>query len=71
MFQDWTEDDINYVQSNNFAYQAHDFAVSPGRFETDKGLNSFWDVTSVSAIPNNGTLFVSSIEAKDYPILAT
>jgi len=33
-------------------------------------MKNFWDVTSHSFMPN-GTAFVSSIEAKDYPIFAT
>ena len=71
MFQDWPKDDIDFIKTHNFSYNAHSFAVSPDRFASDKGLSSFWDVTSVSEMPNNGTLFVSSIEAKEYPILAT
>jgi len=34
------------------------------------GLANFWDVTSLS-YTLNGTAFVASIEAKDYPIFGT
>jgi gamma-glutamyl hydrolase len=39
-------------------------------FENDEGLREFWDVTSVSYMPD-GRPFVASIEAKNYPIFAT
>jgi carbamoylphosphate synthase small subunit len=44
--------------------------MSPYIFKNDSDLSSFWDVTSISLMPN-GTSFVASIEAKDYPFFAT
>jgi len=52
-------------------YNSHDWAVDPKLFKTDKALSEFWDVTSISTVPNNGTEFVASIEAKHYPIYGT
>ena len=54
----------------NLTYNSHSFAISPDSFEQDVDMKNFWDVTSHSFMPN-GTAFVSSIEAKDYPIFAT
>ncbi len=51
-------------------FNAHSFAISPEYFESDQSLREFWDVTSLSYMPN-GTAFVASIEAKEYPIFAT
>eukprot|EP00355_Strombidium_rassoulzadegani_P000610 CAMPEP_0168612848 /NCGR_PEP_ID=MMETSP0449_2-20121227/3135_1 /TAXON_ID=1082188 /ORGANISM="Strombidium rassoulzadegani, Strain ras09" /LENGTH=247 /DNA_ID=CAMNT_0008653439 /DNA_START=217 /DNA_END=960 /DNA_ORIENTATION=+ len=56
--------------SHNFTYNSHRFGISPLTFQTDLGLNEFWDVTSVSLMPN-GTAFTASIEAKNYPIFGT
>lgn len=57
-------------ETHNFTYNSHHFAFSPEVFETDEGLKNFWDVTATSQMPN-GTHFVASIEAKNYPIFAT
>jgi len=38
--------------------------------ESDKKLKEFWDVTSISLMPN-GTEFTASIESKNYPIFGT
>ena len=52
-------------------YNFHQWAVAPSLYESDAGLKAFWDVTSQSRVPNNGTAFVATIEAKNYPIYAT
>mmetsp|Transcript_24645 Transcript_24645/g.38315 ORF Transcript_24645/g.38315 Transcript_24645/m.38315 type:complete len:193 (+) Transcript_24645:282-860(+) len=56
--------------SHNYTYNSHDLAVGPETYETDAGLKDFWDVTALSYLIN-GTAFVASIEAKDYPFFAT
>ena len=60
-------------ETHNFTYNSHHFAVDPKLFKTDHDLSLFWTVTSTSTVPNNGTEFVASIEAKDekYPFYAT
>ena len=68
MFKDLTEKDIFDYENMNLVYMAHDFSVSPERFNTDKKLNEFWDVLSLSSV-SNGTEYVSSIESKDHPII--
>jgi len=57
-------------ERKNFTYNSHRYGISPDTFKTDKGLAKFWDVTSESFMPN-GTAFVASIEAKNYPIFGT
>ena len=56
--------------THNFTYNSHSYAVYPATFETDKGLSNFWDVTALSST-TDGTKFVASIEAKNYPVFAT
>uniref|UniRef100_A0A7S3IFR7 folate gamma-glutamyl hydrolase n=1 Tax=Strombidium inclinatum TaxID=197538 RepID=A0A7S3IFR7_9SPIT len=58
-------------EHHNYTYNSHNWGVKPETFETDAGLKQFWDVTAVSLMPNNGTAFVASIEAKEYPMFAT
>ena len=54
----------------NMTYNSHRYGISPETFKSDAGLASFWDVTSESYMPN-GTAFVASIEAKEYPFFGT
>lgn len=58
-------------ETHNFTYNSHHFAVKPSLFETDDSLRNFWTVTSISTVPNNGTEFVASIEAINYPFYGT
>lgn len=54
----------------NLTYNSHRYGISPDTFKSDPQLASFWNVTSVSMMPN-GTEFVASMEAKEYPIFGT
>lgn len=54
----------------NFTMHAHSESLRPEKIKKDKGLKSFWDVTSVS-LNNDGEEFVSTLEAKKYPIMTT
>ena len=57
-------------EKHNFTWNGHRFGIAPETFVSDHGLASFWDVNAVSFMPN-GTAFVASIEAKNYPIFGT
>lgn len=57
-------------EKKNLTWNGHVYGIAPDTFKTDHGLASFWDVNSVSFMPN-GTAFVASIEAKHYPIFGT
>lgn len=63
-------EEVYKFEQNNLTFNSHDFGFSPQVFEDDEYLSKFWDVTSVSYMPD-GRPFVASIEAKNYPILAT
>ena len=56
--------------THNFTYNSHTYGFHPETFESDPGLKEFWTVTSHSIAPD-GTPFVASIEAKNYPIYGT
>jgi len=57
-------------ERKNMTYNAHMFGVSPAKMQSDKGLNSFWDITSLS-YTEDGSPFIASFEAKHYPIFGT
>ena len=38
-----------------YTYNAHNFGVSPDKYVTDEGLNSFWDLTAIGHVPDNST----------------
>lgn len=44
----------------------HSYGISPERFQSDAGLNAFWNVLSVNK-DKYGETFVSAMEAKNYP----
>ena len=70
VFSDYSEQEITAFETKNMTANYHSFAISPELFEQDQGLRYFWDVTSISYMPD-GRAFVASIEAKDYPFFAT
>lgn len=63
-------DAANEFAIGNYTYNSHDLGMSPDVFKNDEDLVNFWDVTSHNLMPN-GTAFIESIEAKDYPFFAT
>ena len=44
----WAKD----FENHNFAYNWHTNSTRPETFESDKGLNEFWEVTSVGKTEN-------------------
>lgn len=58
------------LATHNYTYNSHTHSFRPSTFENDKGLKSFWDVTAIGKTAN-GTDFVASIEAKNYPVFGT
>jgi len=59
----------NLFSKGNYTYNMHRHATPLANFQSDSGLSSFWDVTSTSSF--NGSTWVSTIESKNYPIMAT
>jgi len=70
MFCGLSDDEIVKFTTGNYTMNSHSFSISPDTFETDEGLSSFWNVTSKTTA-ENGREFISTMEAKDYPIMAT
>lgn len=65
---------VKEFERGNFTYNSHKWSVNPDEFKKDKRLADFWNVTSISYMPNNGSNpmpFVASVEAKNYPIFGT
>lgn len=58
-----------FAEGHHF-FNMHKYGVRPETFDSDPQLKKFWDVTSVSTAPD-GTVFANTIEAKNYPIMAT
>jgi len=58
-------------EKGNFTFNAHSFSIDPKTFETDSALSKFWDVTSTSYDKVNDREFVATMEAKNYPFMAT
>jgi len=50
---------------------SHHDGILSSTYETNTKLSDFYNVLSVNTDPNNGRVFASSIEAKNYPVLAT
>ena len=80
---DWLEDpvttqmfedagaDAQAFQTVPFAYQSHTYGVALSAYTTDAGLGAMFTPTSTSSDPNYGSTFVSTMEAKNYPIFGT
>ena len=55
------------MSSENVTYNWHKFGFKPDIFETNDHLRAFFDVLSTNT-DESGEEFVSTYEAKDYPI---
>ena len=75
MFRNFTDADLFMLQTENVTQNSHAYAVPMEYFFSDKGLNSYWNVTSLSVVgPEVETefpAFATTIESKEFPILAT
>jgi gamma-glutamyl hydrolase len=63
-------EDAHIYETYNMALNHHTWGISPDRFVEDKALGSFYKPLSTS-IDDNGKLFVSSMEAYNYPFYGT
>ena len=59
-----------YMAKENSMYFNHLFAVDPLKFKNNTYLDKFFDITTINYDKLNNP-FVSSIEAKKYPIYGT
>ena len=69
MFKDLGEAAYEF-EKKKLVWNGHHWGIGPETFKSDQGLAKFWDVNSVGFMPN-GTDFVASMEAKNYPIFGT
>jgi gamma-glutamyl hydrolase len=60
----------NTLSEQNVTMNNHQSGVAPVKFATNDNLTSFFNVLSTN-LDRNGIEFISSIEAKKYPIFAT
>jgi len=58
------------ITTQNVTMNDHSWGVSPASFQNDKNLPNFYTVTSTS-VDRDGLVFISTMEAKKYPILGT
>lgn len=65
---------------NNYTFNSHAYSLTMHKFTSDPAMKKFWDVTSTSTMwvgkkekspINVKRKFISSMEAKNYPIMAT
>lgn len=75
-------DKAHRLTKGNYTFNSHAYSLTMEKFTADKEMSNFWDVTSTSTMmvgKNNDKspikdikrTFVSSMEAKKYPIMAT
>jgi gamma-glutamyl hydrolase len=67
IFKEFTPEELQYIESNKPFFFNHEHGITPERFQTFPALNDFFTITSTSTT-KNGTVFVGSVEAKNYPI---
>jgi len=70
MFGKAPADVMDTLRTEGVTYNHHDYCVTKETFERNSRLNEFFNVLSYNEDPK-GTTFISSIEAKRYPIFAT
>jgi hypothetical protein len=63
----WLGNSAFLFEDHAMTYNSHHYGIDPKYFEEDQGLKDMFTVTSISHLPN-GTAFVATIEAKNYPI---
>lgn len=70
----WLADDAFYFEELPLTYNAHSWGVSATKFDTDKSLGDFFELTSVSYTPDDTEEkrpFAATIEGKKYPFFGT
>ena len=62
---------VHRWEEEPMAAHSHLYSVNPKLFETDEGLSSFYRLTSIAYTPDEAKPFGNSMEAYNYPFLAT
>jgi gamma-glutamyl hydrolase len=66
-------DDSQLLTQGNYTFNAHHWSVPVNVMTEDAGLRDFWTLTSITNTTSSGAPkdFVATIEAKNYPFMAT
>uniref|UniRef100_A0A7S3IWN7 folate gamma-glutamyl hydrolase n=1 Tax=Strombidium inclinatum TaxID=197538 RepID=A0A7S3IWN7_9SPIT len=70
MYCGMNDHQLDDFKHGNFTLNSHSWSITPETMKSDEGLASFWNVTSHTS-NEAGDVWVASMEAKDYPIMAT
>ena len=70
LFSSMPGDVVQALQDEAIAFNSHEHGLLVSEFESDPALNEFFDLLSVNEAPA-GQVFVSTVEAKDYPFYGT
>lgn len=73
MFRDFSDAELFMLQTEDVTQNSHSFAVPIQYFYDDAKLRDFWHVTSLSVLDSEEqyTEFVTTVESKQFPVMAT
>lgn len=70
LFSSMPSDVVRDLENEAIAFNSHEHGLLVSEFESDPALHGFFDLLSVNEAPA-GQVFVSTMEAKDYPFYGT
>lgn len=70
LFGSFPPDLLQALQTESIAFNSHDHGLLVSEYETNEVLQGFFEMLSYNSAPS-GTVFVSTIEARDYPFYGT
>lgn len=65
-----SEQELKALETEGMTFNSHSWSTSPDFFEADESLNSFWQPTALSTMPD-GRKIVASAESKEFPFVGT
>ncbi|KYQ88154.1 peptidase C26 family protein [Tieghemostelium lacteum] len=70
IFSNAPQEFLTYLSTLPITMNNHQYGVSPSTFESTEALTEFFNVLSTN-VDRDGNTFISTIEAKNYPIFGT
>ncbi len=70
LFRSFSPELVDALRSENITFNSHEHGLLATAYEANEALGRFFDVLSYNSAPS-GTVFVSTIEARDYPFYGT
>ena len=70
LFQSFPPKLLRALRTQRLTFNSHDHGLRVSEYESNRSLNSFFDMLSYNRAPN-GPFFVSTMEARDYPFYGT